>query len=130
MIAVDTNIVLRLMVNDDTRMSEIATRLLSGEGIFVARTVLLECHWVLTSCMGCTAIDATARIARIVGHAGLRVEGGERTLAGVAAAVDGLDFEDALHLCGTPENIVFATFDKKLKSRATRMAFPITVVSP
>ncbi len=130
MIAVDTNIFLRLIINDNPQMTAKAEFLLDGEGIFVARTVLLETHWVLTSRMGCTEADATTRIGRTMRHSGLQVEGGERTLSGVAAAIDGLDFEDALHLCSTPGNMVFATFDKKLKNRATRLAFPISVVRP
>jgi predicted nucleic acid-binding protein len=130
MIAVDTNVFLRLIVDDSPEMTDLATRLLVRDGIYLARTVLLETHWVLTSRMGFTEAKATSLIAQTMGHEAIKVEGGNMTLSGIAAALNGLDFEDALHVCSTPDQMAFATFDKKLKSRAAKMAFPISVVYP
>jgi predicted nucleic-acid-binding protein len=130
MIAVDTNVFLRLLIDDNAEMTSAAAALLAREGIYLARTVLLETHWVLTSRMHFTEARATSMIAQAMGHRAIQVEGRDMTLAAIAAAVKGLDFEDALHVCGTPDSMAFATFDKKLKKRAARMAFPISIIHP
>lgn len=130
MIAVDTNVVLRLIVNDDRRMAEAATRLLAEDGMFISKTVLLETHWVLTSRMDLSEDEATDRIATIIRYPTVEVEGGVSTHAGVKAALNGLDFEDALHVTSTPDGTRFATFDKKLRKRSARLALPFEVIQP
>jgi len=130
MIAVDTNIFVRLMVNDDARMADAAIRLLTDGGMFVSKTVLLETHWVLTSQMQLLHADATKLIAATLGFPTVEVEGGSSTHAGVQAALDGLDFEDALHLASTPDGMAFATFDDRLRKRSARLGFPIHAVKP
>ena len=49
MIAVDTNLLVRLATNDDAGAREAVVRLLDRSEVFVAKTVLLECEWVLRS---------------------------------------------------------------------------------
>jgi predicted nucleic-acid-binding protein len=129
-IAVDTNVFLRLIVNDDTKMSEAALRILTNEGMFVTKTVLLETHWVLRSQMKLADVAATQHIATALGYPAIEVEGGAITHSAVKAALEGLDYEDALHLAGTPEAMPFATFDKRLKNRSARLGFPVVVVHP
>ena len=49
MLAVDTNVVLRILLNDDTTQADIARRLVASHDIWVPLTVLLEAEWVLRS---------------------------------------------------------------------------------
>lgn len=49
MIAFDTNLLVRLAVNDDEYQAEIAEHLLETQDVFITRTVLLETEWVLRS---------------------------------------------------------------------------------
>ncbi len=42
MIAFDTNLLVRLAVNDDGEQAEIAEKLLTENEVFISRTVLLE----------------------------------------------------------------------------------------
>ncbi|MGZ5007097.1 MAG: PIN domain-containing protein [Methylobacter sp.] len=50
MIAVDTNILVRYVVNDDLVQAQQAKALLkSASAVFIAKTTLLECEWVLRS---------------------------------------------------------------------------------
>jgi predicted nucleic acid-binding protein len=48
-IAIDTNVVVRFLVNDDREQARRARALIDGEAVFVATTVLLETEWVLRS---------------------------------------------------------------------------------
>ena len=57
MLAVDTNVVVRLLVNDDPRQGALARRLFELDEIFIGVTVLLESAWVLESVYGLSAGD-------------------------------------------------------------------------
>lgn len=52
MVAVDTNVLVRLLVNDDARQARRARALFEREEIFISPTVLLESEWVLRSAYG------------------------------------------------------------------------------
>jgi len=47
MIAVDTNVVIRLLTGDDPDQAERARALFASEAIFVPKTVMLESEWAL-----------------------------------------------------------------------------------
>ena len=47
MIAVDTNIVVRLLMGDDAEQTRSAALLFDREAIFIAKSVILETEWVL-----------------------------------------------------------------------------------
>jgi len=58
MVAVDTNVLVRLLVNDDARQTRRARALIEREQVFISATALLESEWVLRSADGL----ASARI--------------------------------------------------------------------
>ncbi len=47
MIALDSNVIIRLLVADDAVQGERARKLISENEVLIATTVLLECEWVL-----------------------------------------------------------------------------------
>ncbi len=47
MIAIDTNILVRIVTNDDPVQAQRATNILQNHAIFISKTVLLELEWVL-----------------------------------------------------------------------------------
>ncbi|MBS4052476.1 MAG: type II toxin-antitoxin system VapC family toxin [Methylomonas sp.] len=47
MIALDTNIFIRLMVDDNPAQADVAERLVRDNRVFISKTVLLEAEWVL-----------------------------------------------------------------------------------
>ncbi|HEV3111409.1 MAG TPA: type II toxin-antitoxin system VapC family toxin [Candidatus Binataceae bacterium] len=49
MIAVDTNVLVRIIINDDARQAALAPDLLNQREVFISKTVLLETEWVLRS---------------------------------------------------------------------------------
>ena len=48
-IAADTNVIIRLLTDDEPRQTEQARRLFETETIFLPKTVLLEAEWVLAA---------------------------------------------------------------------------------
>ena len=52
MIAVDTNVLVRLLTGDEPKQAAAARRLFASQPIWIAKTVLLETGWVLRSLYG------------------------------------------------------------------------------
>jgi predicted nucleic-acid-binding protein len=121
MIAVDTNVVVRLLAHDDPQQEAVAQRLFESDTIWLAKTVLLETAWVLTGKPFGLDKDAIVQALRkLLDIRNVRTE----DEAGVFAALDlidcGLEFADAFHLAGRPHGSEFRTFDRQLIRRATR----------
>ena len=68
MAALDTNVVVRLMVGDDAAQARAAEKLLASEPCTVAPSVLMECEWVLR---GAYALDAPTIDASLRGMHGI-----------------------------------------------------------
>jgi len=120
MIAVDTNIVVRYLTDDDRRQAAKARALIGANDVFISRTVILECEWVLRSVYGFSSREVRDALRAFAGLPKVSVE----DLAAVVQAFDlvekGVDFADALHLAGAEFCEVFATFDQELIRRAKR----------
>ncbi len=69
MLAVDANVVVRYLVNDDAAEAARARRLVEREDVFVPVTVVLETEWVLRSVFG---FSPAAVMRALRGFAGLR----------------------------------------------------------
>ena len=118
MLAVDTNVVVRLLVKDEPTQSRRAASLFERESIFLPQTVLLETEWVLRYAYERTRLDIGRALRALVGLPNVTVEG-EAEVANALASFDaGLDFADALHLASSSRAERFATLDKTLIKRA------------
>ena len=123
-IAIDTNVVVRFLVNDDREQARRARALVDGEDIFVATSVLLETEWVLRSAYQLprqALIDALRAFLDLP-----RVSAQDREGAGAALdwADQGMDFADALHLASAAECVAFASFDRGLQQTAAKLGAP------
>lgn len=121
MIALDTNVVVRLLVDDDPGQTRRARTLLERRTGLVTPTVLLETEWVLRGAYG---IGRPAIIRALRGMLGLPavVLGNADAIARALQWFEaGLDFADALHLALSDEAEGFATFDVRLARRARRI---------
>ena len=122
MVAVDTNVVVRLLTEDDPGQAKRASSLFERETILVPMTVLLEAEWVLRRLYGLDVIRIIDALAALIALPNVRCE----HLGTVTTALDwaraGLDFADALHLAGGRAAERFVTFDAKVVKRAKRIA--------
>lgn len=114
MIAVDTNIVMRLLSRDDEVQFQRARRLFSTNSVFISTTVALECEWVLQYAYKFSPQEIVAALRRLFGLKDVVLEDGERVAMALEWHEQGLDFADALHLAASPEGTPFYTFDRKL----------------
>jgi predicted nucleic-acid-binding protein len=117
-IAVDTNVIVRLLVNDDAEQARRARELFEHERVWIGATVLLETAWVLDSCYGFSADEVAAALTGLLGLPNVSVEDGEAVARALAAVAKGVEFADALHLVRAPVEVgTFVTFDASLARR-------------
>lgn len=121
MIALDTNVVVRLLVNDDPGQTRRARALLQTRTAFVTPTVLLETEWVLRGAYGIGRPAIASSLRGLLGLPAVVVGNAQA----IAQALDwfeaGLDFADALHLALSGDAEGFVTFDTRLAKRARRI---------
>jgi len=120
-LAIDANVVVRYLVDDDHDQFLRACRLVESEPIFVADTVLLECEWVLRSGYGFEARQFAAALRALAGLPTVRLESPQIAAVALAWHEQGMDFADALHLAGADGCEAFATFDRRLAKTAARL---------
>jgi predicted nucleic-acid-binding protein len=120
MIAVDTNVLVRLFANDDPVQSPRAAQLFAKEDIFVSKSVMLETEWVLRFSYALSRTAIVAAFDKLLSTSSVAVEGVEAVQAAIAAYASGMDFADALHLSSSGGAERFLTFDRKLARAAAR----------
>ena len=114
MLAIDTNLVVRLLADDDQHQTEKVRSLLSTEEVFVATTVLLETAWVLGSTYKFSR-DAVGRaLSLFIRLPAVRLEEPVRVNQALDWLSRGMDFADALHLAKADDCEAFVTFDRVL----------------
>ena len=103
MAAVDTNVLVRYVVQDDVVQGEAAARLIgrgvqAGTPLFVPVTVLLELEWVLRSAFGFDKAEVLLALSRLLGSFELGFESEGAVEAALAKYErGGADFADCLH---------------------------------
>ena len=129
MFAVDTNVVVRYLVNDDAAQAARARRLVEREDIFVPLTVLLETEWVLRGVYGFAPAHVVRALRRFAGLARVTIESASVAAVAMDWAESGIDFADALHLAAAQPHAAFVSFDKALVKSARRFN-AVTVREP
>lgn len=129
MIALDTNVVVRFLVNDDRAQGRRARDLIARGETFVGLTVLLEAEWVLRSAYGFPPAEIQRFFRALLGLPGMHTEDPGRLAQALDTYEKGLDFADALHLSFASTASSFATFDARLARRARRLGIA-RVVAP
>jgi predicted nucleic-acid-binding protein len=128
MIAVDTNILVRLYVDpvgtneNDVQQKKAFALFDSESSIFVPITVVLELSWVLQSFYEFSAQNLRDVLVHLTGLPNVEVDPWPDVNAAAELACKGLDFADARHALLCAHTDEFVTFeDKKLSRRAKRL---------
>ena len=121
MIAVDTNVIVRYVMNDDETQSAVAKRLMSEftpeHPGFICREVLIELVWVLERVYKLPRVTIGNEIFELVATSELVVENDVATIQAVDRYMrGGVDFADLLILAAAQRASCtqLFTFDRKL----------------
>jgi predicted nucleic-acid-binding protein len=131
MIVLDTNLLLRYLLNDDAAQAKRAQRLLENSPLVtVTPTIVLELVWVL-ECSDCTRTEIVGALRHVMGLPNMRFPNEAAFYRAIQWFEQGLDFADALHLALSPAAATLMTFDKDFVSKAKRVdAFPTVTLCP
>lgn len=124
-IAVDTNVLVRAVVQDDPKQSEIASKTVKAEVLAVATSCLCEFVWVLRQVYGFrhSAIAATIRELLAAGNVETNrpaVDAGLAMLDAGGDFADGVIAYEGFWLGGE----VFVSFDRKCIERLRGQSLP------
>lgn len=128
MIAIDTNVLVRLLVADDPGQARRARRLVENSEVFVPASVVLEAEWVLRSAYGFGAAAISSAFRGFLGLANVTPQSPAILAQALDAYDAGLDFADALHLCSSHEATTFYTFDRRLIRGARGLSIAVEAV--
>ena len=121
MLAVDTNVIVRIDTNDDPDQVQRAVALFERETIFIAKTVLLEVEWVLRFSYQLPRKVIAPTLRKVIGLCTVEVENPDEVSIALDGYEQGLDFADALHLASSGKAECFATFDQKMGKQVGKL---------
>ncbi len=128
--SLDTNVIVRFLTDDDPVQSPRARDLIESTAVWVSRTALLETEWVLRGAYGIGRTDVIRMLRSFLGLPRVTMEDAAVVARGLSLASEGMDFADALHLAASHRSSRFATFDRGIQRRASRVRGLPEVVEP
>jgi predicted nucleic-acid-binding protein len=120
MTAVDTNVVVRLLTQDDPKQAAASKALFAAGPIWIAKTVLLETGWVLRSLYGFDETAVSDAFMKLLGLKNVRTEDKASMAEALALTAHGIELADAIHMSSRPPGAAFVCFDRSLVRRANR----------
>jgi predicted nucleic-acid-binding protein len=118
MIALDTNVVVRVLTADDPSQVGVARRVMQSGALFLSKTVLLETEWVLRYSYELGRSQVGDALRKLIRYRGMEVEDLPAVIAALAWHAEGMDLADALHLSSSRRADRLATFDLDLAAAA------------
>jgi len=128
--ALDTNIVIRLFVDDGSKEVRIARAVFERETVEIPLSVVLECEWVLRSAYKFSAASICEALTALLSLKNVIVQNPDLVFAAIEAHRVGVDFADAFHLLSVEKSDELLTFDDDFKKRAKRMKYTTPVRIP
>ena len=116
MISPDTNVLVRVLTDDDEQQAAVATEVLRSNDLYLAKTVVLELEWVLRYSYGLDRASVNRALMFLIGLENAMVEDAGTVERAVALHAEGVDFADALHIESSTAANEFVTFDRRLAS--------------
>ena len=115
--AVDTNVIVRLILLEDAPQTELATAAIVQD-VFVPITVLLETAWVLSSTYKLDRHRLAMALAAVLDIETIHVDDEEAVRWALDRYAAGADIADMLHIVAAGNATHFATFDRGIARHA------------
>lgn len=118
MVAIDTNIIVRLLTQDDQAQYLKSRALFEEHEVFIADTVILETEWVLRYAYHFDAESIVKGLRMLFGLPNVQLSNPPLIAQALEWHAGGMDFADVLHLAGSQQVGEFYTFDKQFINKA------------
>lgn len=118
MVAVDTNIVVRLLIQDDIKQFKLLETFLKDKSLYIPKTVVLETVWVLDHLYDLPKAKIHSLLSDFfqVKHAVFEDE--DTIESALKLYGEGFGFADALHYASANLAKIYLSFDKKFVNKA------------
>jgi len=122
MISVDTNIIVRLLTEDDKKQTAFAKTLFKNNRIYLAKSVLLETEWVLRYTYKISQPNIHRAFESLLGLPQVTLEDPACLIKTMQwYGEHQMDFADAMHLATSNLADKFATLDKDFIKKAKKI---------
>jgi predicted nucleic-acid-binding protein len=122
MVAVDTNIIVRLLTEDDQVQFKKSLSLFERNEIFIPDTVILETEWVLRYAYEFDAEAIQQGFIKLFGLENVQLAEPMQIAQALEWYASGLDFADALHLAKSQHLSHLYTFDKAFINKSNKLS--------
>jgi predicted nucleic-acid-binding protein len=131
LIALDTNVLARYLLDDEPAQARAARRLLADvkAEYWIPVTVVLELAWVLRKSDAPRAVIMD-RLRDLLSLRNVRAQNADLVFQALRWATQGMDLADALHLVLSAKAERFATFDEALVKQARKLGVQPPVSAP
>lgn len=129
MIAIDTNILIRLLTKDNLEQHKTSLRLFETEQLFIPDTVILETEWVLRFAYNFSPNAICEAFKKLFGLSNVYLNNGYVVAQAIEWHLSGLDFADAFHLALSQNTSALKTFDSKFIKKSKGLS-PCIVERP
>lgn len=127
MIAIDANVIVRLLTKDDEGQYQAAYGLFEREQVFIPTTVILETEWVLSYAYRFKPEQIINAFRALFGLSNVDLEHPLLVAEALDWRAQGMDFVDSLHVAASKQADRFVTFDKKLIGKVSSLIdFPVS----
>jgi len=121
LIAVDTNVLVRVLTADDPAQLAAALEVMRAGPVFLGKTVLLEIEWVLRFAYQMSRAAIGGALRGLIAYRDLDLEDAEAVIEALSWYDSGMDLADALHLASSRRAERFVTFDRQFAAVAARL---------
>ncbi|MDJ0673901.1 MAG: type II toxin-antitoxin system VapC family toxin [Calothrix sp. MO_167.B42] len=118
MVVVDTNIIVRLLTQDDELQYQKSLDIFQTQTIFIPDTVVLETEWVLRFAYKFKPVEICTALRKLFGLSNVNLSNASLISQVLQWHEAGLDFADAFHLAQSQNHLEFYTFDEKFVKKA------------
>lgn len=122
MIAIDTNVLVRLLTGGNATQYKTSRKLFSSQQIFIPDTVILETAWVLRAAYDLEPAEVCNAFRRVFGLGNVALSNGRLVAQAITWHEAGVDFADAFHLALSQEHESLKTFDHDFIKRAKTLS--------
>jgi predicted nucleic-acid-binding protein len=122
MVAVDTNIIVRFLTQDDESQYQKSLEVFQKQNVFITDTVILETEWVLRFAYKFKSIEICEALKKLFGLPNVHLNNANLVAQALQWHEAGLDFADAFHLANSQNSTKFYTFDEKFVKRARELS--------
>lgn len=122
MIAVDTNIIIRLLTQDDEIQYKQSLGIFTKNEIMVLDTVILETEWVLRFAYNFDSTAVSKAFTKLFGLPNIHISNPGFVAQAIKWHLSGMDFADAFHLAQCKNINQFFTFDNKFIKKSNGLS--------